>query len=219
LTSPYFDYFDRPDYPQSGSRHLDTHIKKLKQSNQGGSIQEEIAGAIEYISKPITFPTADAFLDYFLATRGMKLMRSYGMLRINEKATSSHYLDRRGSKSAFSTDMGEQEKSITGRRAERQATRADVAEWMTASNSSTTVDRDAVEDAALLQGQKKLEEEKAKRAAAQATDEKARRALHMPAGVECGRCGYIIAPPASLCEQCVALEQQENQQQKVERQA
>src|ERR1051325_10141649 len=109
LMSPHFNYFELSDFPSNGPARLSTFIKKLEGDDEE-TIKQELADAIEYLSKPITFPNADVFVEYFLATKRMPLMRSYGLLR-GSRAANSHYLDIRGNKSAL---QDEREREING---------------------------------------------------------------------------------------------------------
>jgi hypothetical protein len=205
LASPYFNYFELSDYPA----RLSTHIEKVKGHDEE-TIREGLTGAIKYLSKPITFPTADAFVEYFLATRRMPLMRSYGMLRGRQRA-NSHYLDIRGVKSASDKTTSDVEFLRGGEAARARARSGKV--WI---DDTTRVDGPTdkqggsatlghtQKDENLIAAQRRLLQMRQELEASTETAERERQNNRIRTSVECPDCRRIMPPSRVICKQCEA---------------
>jgi hypothetical protein len=99
LTSTAFNHFEPRDEPPE-TRIRDVHIKKVQSGSSLQTAQQSISNAISYISKPVTMPEAEAFGEYFLATKDFNLTRTYGVIRRWGISALPHYLDIKEYKSA-----------------------------------------------------------------------------------------------------------------------
>jgi hypothetical protein len=177
LTSTEFNYFEFSDSPETDSMSRSTFIKKLNyDANDPASIKQEVRNAIAYLAKPVSIPTAEAFAEYFLATKGRQLIRSYGAVR-GMSSANSHYLDKGMYESAI-VDEGE---SPRAKRAGRTS-----------------------DDAILIAAQRRLVKMRAENHRQTHTGTLSQRAERMPSSVECIKCKVMMPPGDPLCKQCKA---------------
>jgi hypothetical protein len=164
-----------PDSPIIDSQSRSTFIKKLDYDpNDPASIKQEVKSVIKYLSKPSSIPTAEAFAEFFLATKGRQLVRSYGVVRSISSA-NHHYLDKGVNNSAI---IGEG----ASPRAKREGRTGD--------------------DEIILAAQERLMKMRAAKQEADIALEGARRVDAMPSWIECINCKAVISPELSVCEQC-----------------
>jgi hypothetical protein len=197
----YFKYPEPTDYPQASKPRLSTFVKKLLGDDEE-SIEEGIKGAIGYISKPITFPTADTFVEYVMAIWRMPLIRPYGILR-GKAALNSHYFNNRGYKSASASGArGASESAAPPRPAKQQPA--------TVINPDATLrthqdDKLTGEQSSIIQAaQRRLMAMRAERDLTKAQNDRERQAHRMPSSVECPECRRPMPPDRIVCEGCEA---------------